>query len=383
MTIDTVSSMYCQPDSNLATRLSVEVRNHPDIVNAYGWHFAVRAVRALSASVAEAFGQGSTSLRADGLRRFIDIDLPVAEKEIGARVEALLVALASEPVVIEGVAVLLALCVSSECSQTYSPADRIVGFVFREHMEKAVAAHEALRSGRLTFEFEPVRAVDAESVLYWEALARMIPSDGSNQLISPGAFIPSLETLGLTRIFDRHVVLMAIDALHTNPAVRIGCNISALSAVDDEYWQSVYTALAERPHVASRLVIEITETASIPNLWLAQSFASCLKQLGCQVALDDFGAGHTSIAQAVALRPDVIKIDRSCLRESRSQVFGCELFVRLIQLCAHLAAQVVVEGVEDEHDVSFAHLSGVRWVQGYHIAASVARTPSNFGGSQP
>ena len=382
MTIDTVLSTHGKPDCNPATRLSVEVTNHPDIVNAYGWDFAVRAVDALRASVAKSFGQRSACLRADGLRRFIDIDLPVSEKEISARVEALLLALAGEPVVIDGVAVLLALCVSSEGSEICSPADRIVGFVFRQHMEKAVAAHEAIRSGRLTFEFEPVRAVNAESVLYWEALARIVPSDGSDRVISPGAFIPALETLGLTRIFDRHVVLMAIDVLDLNPAVRIGCNISALSAVDDDYWRSVYAALAERPHIASRLVIEITETASIPNLLLAQSFASCLKQLGCQVALDDFGAGHTSIAQAVALRPDVIKIDRSCLRESRSQVFGCELFVRLIQLCAHLAAQVVVEGVEDEHDVSFAHLSGVRWVQGYYVAASAARIPSSSKGTQ-
>lgn len=299
--------------------------------------------------------------------------LPVAPPSSGrcAVLEGLLCALASRPVFVEGYAILVALSAQTEDSDAL-PASALPFRLNRQQylgwMAEAAAAFEAMAEERLFLSFQPIRAIEDQELLYQECLSRITPRPGNQEVISPASFIPAIESLGLVRLFDRFVVHATISALRTAPSSwRLGCNISAQSAVDDSYWVSVFDTLAAEPDLAKRLIVEITETSPLPDLDRAHSFVLRLHQLGCLVALDDFGSGFRSIREAIVLAPDIVKVDRFFLTSAVKATFGNAFLSNLVALSSSLAKHVVVEGVEDERGMTEARVAGARWVQGYHL----------------
>lgn len=240
------------------------------------------------------------------------------------------------------------------------------GAAFRADMKIAASVFEAALCQRTHLLVQPVDSTSIGGSLYWECLSRV--TDENDNLLSPGVFIPALERLGLIRFYDVHVVRTTLDLLRRTANVSLGCNISALSAVDDAWWSSIAYDLAGDRELASRLVIEITETAHAADLGTAVAFIRKIRSLGCRVALDDFGMGFHSIDFARAARPDLIKIDSSFLPRDPDDAAGRRLLVQLIALGGVLADAVVVEGVEDASAYETAVISGASWVQGYFIA---------------
>lgn len=290
--------------------------------------------------------------------------------------ETVLCALAFRPIIVDGFAILVSLSSQGDGSGMGAPVPRLRRIepdIYASMMNEAVVAFEAMAEGRLFLAFQPIQATDGSDLLYRECFSRIKPMAGVQEFIAPSNFIPAIEWLGLVRLFDRFVALATIDALRAAPLERLGCNISAQSAVDDVYWASIFNMLAVEPELAARLVVEITETSALPDSKAARKFVARLHHLGCQVAVDDFGVGFSSIRQIVALRPDIIKVDGGFLLDAVEKVFGDEFLSKLIALSSCLAAHVVVEGVEDERRMVVAHAAGAQWVQGYYIAR-----PSEF-----
>lgn len=237
----------------------------------------------------------------------------------------------------------------------------------------AELVYTALKEDRATLEFEPVCCVfESSTVLYFEALIRVYDESGGRML--PGAFIPALERLGLMRCLDRYVVLNVIQTLERHPDIRLGVNISAQSAVNDVWWRSAFANLIARPEVARRLVVEITETARL-RAGMGGRFCRHLQRLGCQIAIDDFGAGFAADAISEVKLPDVIKIDRRILHRTREA--GQEGLLEEVLSAAHAQCSlVVVEGVESDRDRLLVARSGGRWAQGHFLNQSPARFPS-------
>src|SRR3546814_13668250 len=77
--------------------------------------------------------------------------------------------------------------------------------------------------------------------------------------------------------------------------------------------------MQERRDIATRLIVEITETAALQDIDETSRFVSALRALGCKVALDDFGSGFTTFHHLKALTVDVVKIDGSFIRDIRSE----------------------------------------------------------------
>ena len=223
----------------------------------------------------------------------------------------------------------------------------------------------SLAENRLFFRHEMICAVDAPTdILYSEMLVRMKVDD---QVLLPGRFIPALERLSLMRPFDRFVLGRTLDALRAIPGKHLGCNVSAQSVRDDHWWKSLFLELAAEPEVASRLVVEITESAPVSPVD-GRAFVQLLRRLGVRVAIDDFGAGFSADAARMC-EPDIIKIDRSFLRHVRLGTLCIPEFDRLVRVAQDIAPIVVVEGVETPDDVRIARDAGAPWIQGYTITA--------------
>ena len=222
----------------------------------------------------------------------------------------------------------------------------------------------ALKSDELRFAFQPV--VDSRGAVdFFECLLR-IP-DGADTVLPASAFMPAVERLGMARRIDHHTLGMAVRELREHPEVQLSVNVSAETTGDRTWLGALQGMMADRPEVASRLIVEITETAVIEDLDETTRFVAAVRELGCRVALDDFGAGYISYQHLRALPVDIVKIDGAFVREMHDSADAL-LFIRtLVGLARGFGLTTVAECVEDAAQAVTLRREGVRLLQGYHF----------------
>lgn len=385
----------------LKARLLVELHNHAHLCTVYGDAFGAAAMSALH-SRAHSWGGSVVVI---GENRFL-IEL-LAQKGVFERgysassvVERWQLALSSVLVGFEGEQALLVVTVASvhmdslglsagklSCPQELGhsgigwpllapvPSGWHGYLCYERDMQVALSMHRALVQGRASLVFQPVVRCDGDGkVLYEEALLRVAGIAGEPGMV-PDKIVPTLERLGLVRALDRAVVTAVLDRLEGEPDLCLGCNLSACSLVFDAWWSGVIDRLTARPRVAARLTLEITETAPVVNMKEAVRLVRSLQALGCQIALDDFGAGYTPLSFAFAVQPQIIKIDSSLLQASQGNATARERFQQLVYLCNTLAPHVVVEGVATASDLHQLTLIGVLWGQGDWLGRVRPGTP--------
>ncbi|HJT05575.1 MAG TPA: GGDEF and EAL domain-containing protein [Stellaceae bacterium] len=231
----------------------------------------------------------------------------------------------------------------------------------------------ALRDERLIFAYQPVVVADTGAVDYYECLLRMIDEDGNN--VPAGDFMPIIEQLGFIRTIDRYVLERAVAEVTANPGVCLGFNISGLTATDYAWLRTITTLLRGKRDIARRLVIEITETAALHDIEESARFVGALRELGCRIALDDFGAGFTSLRHLQTLAVDTVKVDGSFIR-NLGQNYDNQVFLRhLVGLANGLGLATVAECVETAREAAILRREGVGFLQGYFIGKPAIERP--------
>jgi len=223
---------------------------------------------------------------------------------------------------------------------------------------------EALRHDQLAFAYQPVIDVATGAVAYYETLVRML--DGKGGVVSAAAFVPTAERLGLIRQIDRRTLEMAVSDLQRDPDVHLALNISGLTASDRSWLRTLVALVKGRPEIAARLIVEITETAALQDLEDSARFVAAIRDLGCRVALDDFGAGYTSFLHLKTLTVDIVKIDGAFVR-GLGNTPDNQLFIRtLLNLANGFGLKSVAECVETAEDAEILRHQGVNYLQGYY-----------------
>jgi EAL domain-containing protein (putative c-di-GMP-specific phosphodiesterase class I) len=234
----------------------------------------------------------------------------------------------------------------------------------RRNRAIVASVEAALQQDRLLLAFQPVVCATTGRIDYYECLLRM--RDEERGLVTCGEFVEAIEQVGLIGLIDRYVVRKVAEELATHPGVRLGLNVSGLTACDREWLRSVIALLRRRPDLARRLVVEITETATLDNLAESVRFVDALRDIGCRVALDDFGAGHTSLRHLQVLAVDTIKIDGSFVRSLSSNP-DSRIFLRhLVGLTRGFGLRTVGECVETAEEAALLRAEGIGFLQGYH-----------------
>jgi len=235
------------------------------------------------------------------------------------------------------------------------------------------AVQAALRQDRLLFAFQPVVCAASGQVDYFECLLRMRAEDGS--LVACGEFIAAIEQVGLIGLIDRFVLERVFAELGADPEIRLGFNVSGRTACDRPWLRSLMSLLRQRPEHARRIVVEITETAALDDFDESARFVETLRHAGCRVALDDFGAGHTSLRHLQVLAVDTIKIDGSFVRN----LAGCRenrvILRHLLGLTRGFGLHTVAECVETAEEAALLREEGIGYLQGYHLGRPTIERP--------
>ncbi len=223
----------------------------------------------------------------------------------------------------------------------------------------------ALNDRRICVAYQPIVAADTLETEKYECLVRMIEPCGD--IVLAGDFVPMAEQLGLVRLIDRRVLELVTEALHAHPGVKLAVNVSGITATEPDSVEGYLAHIEANRDVADRLTIELTETSAIRDMEESAKFLSRLRDLGCRVAIDDFGAGYTSFRNLQALVVDSVKIDGAFIR-GLAQSRDNQLFVRtLVDLAKYFNLETVAEWVSNSEEAQMLCDYGVDYLQGYYV----------------
>jgi diguanylate cyclase (GGDEF)-like protein/PAS domain S-box-containing protein len=246
----------------------------------------------------------------------------------------------------------------------------------RERMETRLTwttrLRRALDSDALTLFAQPIRALAGDEDRY-EVLLRLRSDDGT--VVSPSVFLPTAERHGLIGEIDRWVITRAIElAAEQHGAGRPVCleiNVSGRSLADPDLLTFISGLIDSTGADPRKLVFEVTETAAIENLQEARELASGLGELGCEFALDDFGAGFSSFVHLKHLPVDYMKIDGDFIAGLATSETDQLVVQALIQLARGMGMRTVAEFVSDAATADLLAAYGADFLQGNHIGRPV------------
>jgi len=262
----------------------------------------------------------------------------------------------------------------------------------RRQLESELALALTPAGEGLRLVFQPIVNADDFSVRGVEALLRWSLPSGP---VPPDEFIPVAERSDLILEVDRWVIDRALRHMAewasdgANPARTVSVNISGRSLLDRSFVERVSSGLARYDAVASRLQLEVTETALVSDLELAAAQLTELRALGVRVVIDDFGTGYTSVAHLRTLPVDELKIDASFV-QGLQDAENRALIEMIAQLARQLDLPTVAEGVETAEQVEILREIGCDSLQGYFFSPPIEagdilrwRPRGNAAGARP
>jgi diguanylate cyclase (GGDEF)-like protein len=232
----------------------------------------------------------------------------------------------------------------------------------RRSMERDL--RKALTSGEFDLYYQPIFDLERGSISGCEALLRWHhPETG---MISPGAFVPLAEEMGLIVPLGEWIIAEACATAARWPEhITVAVNLSPVQFRNSGLVQVVMGALAAACLPASRLELEITETALLEDSAATLSVLHQLRQLGVHIAMDDFGTGYSSLSYLQSFPFDKIKIDRSFTKNIVARQESRNIVRAVVALANGLGMQTTAEGVETKEQLDAVKAEGCTSVQGY------------------
>ena len=231
------------------------------------------------------------------------------------------------------------------------------------------AWRELLYADGLRLHVQPIAELRDGSVAGVEALARLQQPDG--RLVPPGRFLPALRDADLDALF-RNVLAQALARLRdwrdAGLHLSISVNLPPSTLVHADCARWVDEALRHEGIAPQRLTLELVESQEFDERRRDEAIAE-LVRLGVKLAIDDLGAGYSSLLRLASLPFDVIKVDQGITREiRRAPIKTLSLIRTIVQIGADFDRKVVVEGVESDAVAEAVAVLGAQHVQGYAIA---------------
>ena len=245
------------------------------------------------------------------------------------------------------------------------------------------AGHIALRCQRV----QPL-APDSQRLPYYEVLLGVHDTDG--RLRPPGRLIAAAERSGEIATLDRWVVRNSIDwlAAHRRRLGHIAglaINLSGVTLSDETLLAFILQHIEASGLAPGRLMFEVTESAAIADMQVAQLVMRGLRDAGCKLALDDFGTGSASFAYLKQLPVDTVKIDGLFVRELLDNESDRAMVQSINEIAHCLGRATVAEFAESAAIVEELRRLGVDYAQGYAVARPepLATLLQDTGASEP
>lgn len=234
---------------------------------------------------------------------------------------------------------------------------------------RAAWVRDLLAEGRITSHFQPiVEAADTSSVFGHEALLRGFETDETP--VSPGQIFAAARETDLLFQVDLAARQSAIrQAVRHGMRTRIFINFTPASIYDPAYClRSTVAAIVDSGLPPYLIVFEVIESERVDNLSHLESILTVYRQAGFRVALDDLGAGYSSLTLMSRIRPDFVKLDRELIRQVDQDPYKAVIAEKLLELARQLKIRVIAEGVETPGELAWLQARRADYIQGFLIA---------------
>lgn len=235
----------------------------------------------------------------------------------------------------------------------------------RVHWAKKL--RDALDEDRFVLYSQPVVRLADRKLMHQEILLRL--HDEHGKLILPGDFIETAESIGLIQEIDMQVATKILRHLQTTSngqqKRRYFVNLSRASISDPRWVRRFLYLLKAHDTASSQLVFEITETAAMSEIDVTLAFIHELKNMGCRIALDDFGSGFSSFYYVKKFDVDYLKIDGHFVHDLTHDQSNRFFVKALNDIGQGLRKQVIAEWVENQEQLQALIEMGTQYGQGY------------------
>ncbi|MCG7533771.1 EAL domain-containing protein [Pseudoalteromonas sp. OOF1S-7] len=230
---------------------------------------------------------------------------------------------------------------------------------------------QAIKEGQFSLRYQPQIDSTTEQVVGYEALVRWYhPEKG---FIAPTKFIPIAEATGMIVELGAWVLREACQfsarLRRSGRAADISVNLSARQFKDVELIEHIATTLKETGLSPQMLHLELTESMLMGDVEAAIEQLLEMKKLGVSLSIDDFGTGYSSLSYLKRFPVDVLKVDRSFVKDIPEDSNDMEITAAIIAMAQKLSMKVIAEGVETQEQVAFLQRNNCFIVQGYYYSA--------------
>jgi EAL domain-containing protein (putative c-di-GMP-specific phosphodiesterase class I) len=251
--------------------------------------------------------------------------------------------------------------------------------------QRELDLREALRQQTLGVAYQPQFELDSGRGCGVEALARWSRANGED--VAPSVFIPLAERAGMIHELGAWILQSACGAAsgwcnRDSRLTTLSVNVSALQ-IDEQFSTVIARALNQSKFPAHRLELEITESALIANPTAAIEHLEEWKKLGVRIALDDFGAGYSSLNYLSRMPVDRLKLDRSLIQRMTLDRKSAAVMRSVVSLGAELGMDVIAEGVETEVQLQMLAELGCPQAQGYLLGRPMTAEQAQLALSKP
>ena len=250
----------------------------------------------------------------------------------------------------------------------------IVGGDALTRLSLSTRLRKAVDQKNWTLHYQPVIALDSGAMTGVEALIRWTSPNGG--LVLPGEFIPLAEEMGLIEAIGDWVLeeICRQDAQWRAAGLEleIGFNLSPRQLWQPELVSKIVGPLLTSGMDPTRLTVEITESATMTEPERTREILSSLHERGLRLAIDDFGTGYSSLSRLRYMPVDILKIDRTFIRDIDADQQNASMVSAMIALASNLGMTPLAEGIETEAEWAFLADRGCVLGQGFFFSKPVA-----------
>jgi len=243
-----------------------------------------------------------------------------------------------------------------------------IGAVVHERLTLENELRGAIARNEISVHYQPEFEVDSLRLIRFEALARWThPILGQ---IPPDKFIPIAEESGLIVALGAYVMEHACaealkwQGILPHP-VQVAVNVSSIQFHRKGFVEDVGIILRQTGLKPELLQIEFTESVMLRGALSSAEPMNRLRDMGISLAIDDFGTGYSCLSYLPSLPFDVLKIDRSFVKDLGKSPESESMVRTLIMLASNIGMRVIVEGVETQEQLDLIRIYGANEVQGY------------------
>lgn len=195
--------------------------------------------------------------------------------------------------------------------------------------------------------------------------------------VSPGQFIPVMESCGLIYPVGMWVLRTAFREgrqwITRDPAFTISVNVSALQFLEEKFLPDLYALIDQEQFPRENLIIELTESFAFKNIAILQEMFHHMRSRGIRIALDDFGTGYCSLAALKDTPVDLVKIDRTFVKDMLFNKFDVTFIQLVTEICHAVSIGVCLEGVERQEEFEFIRRVDLDSIQGFYFGRPTSR----------